>query len=97
MCISPFPDFFASMTIRFVAHFFTVQVTDLIKSTAELKLSVVAIDAPTSRQVKVRVFAAGVNFYDYLMCRGEYQTKPPLPFTPGTEYSGVVEAVGDKV
>jgi NADPH2:quinone reductase len=31
------------------------------------------------------------------MCRGEYQVKPPLPFTPGAEVSGVVAAVGDGV
>lgn len=29
------------------------------------------------------------------MCRGEYQTKPPLPFTPGTEFAGVIDALGD--
>ncbi|WP_316175299.1 MULTISPECIES: NADPH:quinone oxidoreductase family protein [unclassified Bradyrhizobium] len=57
-------------------------------------------------EVRVRIRAAGINFPDILMCAGEYQLKPELPFTPGVEAAGdVVEvspdvtgaAVGDKV
>jgi NADPH2:quinone reductase len=57
-------------------------------------------------QVRVAVHAAGINFPDILMAAGEYQLKPPLPFTPGVEAAGeVIEAdaatqgvaVGDKV
>ncbi|QOZ26901.1 NADPH:quinone oxidoreductase family protein [Bradyrhizobium sp. CCBAU 51753] len=56
-------------------------------------------------EVRVAIRAAGINFPDILMAAGEYQLKPPLPFTPGSEASGdVVEvneaagvAVGDKV
>src|SRR5258708_14042193 len=56
-------------------------------------------------EVRVAVRAAGINFPDILMAAGEYQLKPPLPFTPGVEAAGdVVEvndaqgvAVGDKV
>jgi NADPH2:quinone reductase len=56
-------------------------------------------------QVRVAVRAAGLNFPDVLMAAGQYQLKPPLPFTPGVEAAGdVVEvnaaegvAVGDKV
>jgi NADPH2:quinone reductase len=56
-------------------------------------------------QVRVAVRAAGINFPDVLMAAGEYQLKPPLPFTPGVEAAGdIVEvndapgtAVGDKV
>jgi len=57
-------------------------------------------------QVRVAVRAAGINFPDILMAAGEYQLKPPLPFTPGVEAAGdVIEvaqgvvgvAVGDKV
>src|SRR5436190_11439149 len=47
--------------------------------------------------VRLRVHAAALNFPDVLMCRGEYQVKPPLPFTPGAEVSGVVRAVGEGV
>jgi NADPH:quinone reductase len=52
---------------------------------------------PGPGQVRLRVRAAAVNFPDLLMTRGEYQHKPPLPFIPGLEVSGEVEAVGDGV
>lgn len=45
-------------------------------------------------QVLVRILAAGVNYPDLLMTRGEYQHKPEVPFIPGLEAAGVVEAVG---
>jgi NADPH2:quinone reductase len=48
-------------------------------------------------EVLIDVHAAGVNFPDGLMVRGEYQVKPPRPFTPGSEVAGVVAAVGDGV
>ncbi len=47
--------------------------------------------------ILIAVQAAGVNFPDGLMVQGKYQTKPALPFTPGSEAAGVVEAVGGKV
>jgi NADPH2:quinone reductase len=45
-------------------------------------------------QLVVRVLAAAVNFPDVLMCRGTYQVRPPLPFTPGVELCGEVVALG---
>lgn len=48
-------------------------------------------------QVVVKVEACGCNFFDILMCQGKYQVKPKLPFTPGSEFAGVVHAVGKKV
>lgn len=45
-------------------------------------------------QVRVAIRAAGLNFPDLLMTRGEYQHKPPLPFIPGMEGAGVVAEVG---
>jgi NADPH2:quinone reductase len=57
-------------------------------------------------QVRVAIHAAGINFPDILMAAGEYQLKPPLPFTPGVEAAGdVIEvdgaaqgvSVGDRV
>jgi NADPH2:quinone reductase len=48
-------------------------------------------------QVKVRVKAVSVNFPDLLMTRGEYQMKPPLPFTPGLDIAGEVAALGEGV
>jgi NADPH2:quinone reductase len=48
-------------------------------------------------QVALDVKAAGVNFPDVLIIQGKYQFKPELPFTPGSELSGVVRALGDGV
>ena len=52
---------------------------------------------PGPGQVAVRVLASPANFPDVLMCRGLYQVKPPLPFTPGVELCGCVVALGDGV
>ena len=52
---------------------------------------------PGSGEVLVKVRAASVNFPDLLMTRGEYQHKPPLPFIPGLEMSGEIEALGEGV
>lgn len=49
------------------------------------------------RQVRVEVRAAGLNFVDALFVGGQYQIKPPLPFTPGSELAGVVTEVGNEV
>ena len=47
-------------------------------------------------QVRVAVKAAGINFPDILMAKGEYQLKPELPFTPGMEAAGhIAEVSGD--
>jgi NADPH2:quinone reductase len=52
---------------------------------------------PAPGEVRVRVLAASVNFPDLLQTRGEYQHKPPLPFIPGLEIAGEVEALGEGV
>ncbi|GGY31860.1 NADPH:quinone oxidoreductase family protein [Streptomyces djakartensis] len=46
---------------------------------------------PGDGQVLLRVRAANVNFPDALLCRGQYQVRPPLPFTPGVEICGETE------
>ncbi|MGX9428427.1 MULTISPECIES: NADPH:quinone oxidoreductase family protein [Bradyrhizobium] len=46
-------------------------------------------------EVRVAIRAAGINFPDVLMAAGEYQLKPPLPFTPGMEAAGDVVEVND--
>ena len=62
-------------------------------------LGLVEQDAPEPGpgQVLVRVRASPINFPDVLLCRGEYQTKPDLPFTPGVELCGEVTARGEDV
>jgi NADPH2:quinone reductase len=48
-------------------------------------------------QVRVRIGAAALGFVDGLKVQGLYQTKDPLPFVPGTEFAGVVDAAAGDV
>ena len=52
---------------------------------------------PKNNEALVDVTAAGVGFVDGLMVQGLYQVKPPLPYYPGSEFSGVVAQVGADV
>jgi NADPH2:quinone reductase len=62
-----------------------------------LKLDEVPTPKPADGQVLVRVHAVGVNPYDTLMRAGTYAIKPQLPYTPGSDAAGTVEAVGHGV
>ena len=62
-----------------------------------LKLNEIPTPKPAAGQVLVKVHAAGVNPYDTYMRTGTYAIKPQLPYTPGSDAAGVVEAVGDGV
>jgi len=53
--------------------------------------------APGAGEVRVRIVVAGVSYVDVLVAEGLYQLRPPLPFVPGSEFAGVIEAVGDGV
>jgi NADPH2:quinone reductase len=59
-----------------------------------LKVEEIPTPTPAAGQVLVHVRAAGVNPYDTYMRAGTYAVKPPLPYTPGSDAAGVVEAVG---
>jgi NADPH2:quinone reductase len=50
--------------------------------------------APGPGQVLIRVRTAGLNFADSLIIKGQYQERPPLPFVPGMEIAGTIEACG---
>ena len=52
---------------------------------------------PQAGQVLIRIEAASLNFPDLLIVQNKYQMKPDLPFVPGSEYAGVIEAVGEGV
>jgi NADPH2:quinone reductase len=52
---------------------------------------------PKAGEVRVTIRASSLNFPDLLIVQNKYQFKPPLPFVPGTEFAGVVDAVGDGV
>jgi NADPH2:quinone reductase len=49
---------------------------------------------PGPGEVRLRVWAAGLNFADSLIIKGQYQDKPALPFVPGMEVAGQIEACG---
>jgi len=73
------------------------QVHELGDPIDRLVLGDVDSPEPSPGQLLVDVDAVGLAFPDVLQCRGEYQVKPPLPFTPGGETSGRVAALGDGV
>lgn len=63
------------------------------------KLVLEELPSPPMRAngVRIQVHAAGLNFLDTLLIAGQYQVKPPLPFTPGAEAAGVVTEVASGV
>ena len=72
-------------------------VVEQYASIDEIELKQIARPAVTPGSVRVRVQAVGIGFVDGLKVQGRYQTKDPLPFIPGTEFAGVIDAVGDGV
>ena len=62
-----------------------------------LRLEDMPPPALTPDGVRIAVHAAGVNFADTLIVKGEYQERPPFPFSPGMEAAGVVLEVGERV
>lgn len=62
-----------------------------------LRLHDVASRLPGPGEISIRVAACGINFPDALIIEDRYQFKPPRPFAPGAEISGIVAAVGEGV
>ncbi|XP_073903490.1 quinone oxidoreductase-like protein 2 isoform X5 [Castor canadensis] len=62
-----------------------------------LAIEEVASRAVQPHEVRVDVHFCGINFADILVCRGQYQERPHLPFTPGMEFSGTVLETGADV
>ena len=52
---------------------------------------------PKAGEIRIKIGAAGVNFPDALIVQKKYQMQPPLPFIPGTEVAGTVDAIGEGV
>ena len=73
------------------------QVTELGEPSDVLRLDEVDVPDPAPGQVVVRTLATAANFPDVLLCRGQYQERPDLPFTPGVELCGEVTALGEGV
>ena len=61
------------------------------------RLTARAMPEPSRGQVRIRVRATALGFADGLLVQGRYQIKPPLPYVPGGEIAGVVDAVGPEV
>ena len=64
---------------------------------SKLVLADLPLPEPGSAQVRIRIAAAGVNFPDALIVQKKYQLQPKLPFVPGTEVAGTIDAVGTDV
>lgn len=62
-----------------------------------LRLIDLAAPNPGAGEVCVAVKACGINYFDYLIIQDRYQLKPPRPFAPGAEWSGVVTSAGENV
>ena len=73
------------------------QVRELGEPLEVLQLSQAPDPQPESGQILVRVLASAANFPDVLMCRGMYQVRPAMPFTPGVDLCGEVAALGEGV
>src|SRR5271170_6918882 len=76
------------MKAVFCTHFGTID---------DLVLTDIPEATPGPGEAVVRVKAAALNFFDTLIIAGKYQHKPPFPFSPAAEFSGVVESVGPGV
>ena len=61
-----------------------------------IRVAQMPMPEPSEGEVRVKVSYAGINFADLLMRLGFYQPRPPYPFTPGYEVSGVIDALGDE-
>ncbi|MEM7118903.1 MAG: NADPH:quinone oxidoreductase family protein [Chloroflexota bacterium] len=64
---------------------------------SNLSYSDIPDPTPSDKEILINVKACGVNFPDTLIIQGLYQYKPQMPFSPGSDIAGVVEAVGAKV
>jgi NADPH2:quinone reductase len=60
----------------------------------DLELTDLPVPVAAAYEAVVNIKAVGLNFYDTLIIAGKYQTKPPLPFSPGGEFAGVIDSVG---
>lgn len=64
---------------------------------AELHVGEVGEPHPGPGQVRIQVKACGINYFDFLLVQDLHHTRPPRPFSPGGEASGVIDAVGPDV
>ncbi|MFC4713271.1 NADPH:quinone oxidoreductase family protein [Planococcus dechangensis] len=72
------------------------QVTELGEPQQALTVAELPKPTPGKGEALIKVEAAALNFFDILQCQGKYQERPELPFTPGAEIAGTVEALGEQ-
>src|ERR1700736_2539362 len=60
----------------------------------DLEYADIADPVPAAGEVVVAVKSAALNFFDTLIIAAKYQVKPPFPFSPASEFAGIVESVG---
>ena len=72
-------------------------ICDRLDGPEALRWQPLELPPPAAGEVRVAIHAASLNFPDLLIVQGKYQMRPPLPFVPGAEFAGVVQAVGDGV
>eukprot|EP01112_Ceratiomyxa_fruticulosa_P013567 TRINITY_DN3817_c0_g2_i1.p1 TRINITY_DN3817_c0_g2~~TRINITY_DN3817_c0_g2_i1.p1 ORF type:complete len:334 (+),score=63.14 TRINITY_DN3817_c0_g2_i1:101-1102(+) len=72
-------------------------VKELVSSPLSLSISEVEEPSVSENELEVKVCSIGLNFFETLMIQGKYQSKPSLPFIPGTEFSGIVSKIGGEV
>jgi NADPH2:quinone reductase len=70
---------------------------ETLEGVEKLRWAELPTPEPKAGEVRIAIKAASLNFPDLLTVKGQYQFKPPLPFVPGSEFSGLVEAVGEGV
>lgn len=73
------------------------QVSSLGEPLEVMTIAEVPVPVPGPGQALVEVWSTALNFPDVLLSRGQYQERPPVPFTPGVELCGMVAAVGQGV
>ncbi|MFD1730223.1 zinc-binding dehydrogenase [Deinococcus malanensis] len=62
-----------------------------------MELRDLPLPEPGPGQIRVKVEAVGINFADVLAVAGEYLTRTRVPYTPGMEFAGIVDALGEGV
>ena len=72
-------------------------VCEALGSIDQLTVKDIPVPNPKQGEVRLRVAGCAMNFADALVVQGLYQEKPSLPFVPGVEVAGVVDAVGEGV
>lgn len=68
-----------------------------LESLDDYALDRLPLPRPGAGQVRLKVHSVGLGFADGLLCTGRYQLKPALPFVPGCEFAGVIDALGSGV